>query len=53
MMYIYTVLPKGSLPNYAVQLQVYSFNNKTLELLIYQSWLETGGIFFLFYDYIW
>lgn len=53
MMYIHAVFPKGSLTTYTVQLRVYSFKNKTLELLIYQSWLEVGDLFCLFYDYIW
>lgn len=51
-MCIHTVFPKGSLPNYTVELQVYSFKNKTLELLIYPSQLEIGDIFCLFYDCI-
>lgn len=52
-MYIHTVFPKGSLQNYTVQLQVYSFKNKTIELLTNQSRLEIGDIFCLFYDFIW
>lgn len=51
-MYIHTVFPKGSLQNYTVQLQVYSFKNKTIELLTNQSRLEIGDIFCLFYDCI-